>query len=329
MQVTVLAGGIGAARFLGGLIAVARSKESEPTITVIGNTGDDIRLFGLQVCPDLDSVMYTLGGGASVERGWGREDESFTVLEDLRAYGAKPDWFGLGDRDFATHILRSQMLAGGYPLSAVTAALCQRWQLPVTLLPMSDDRIETHVVVDDPDTGESTALHFQEWWVRHHAALPASEFIMIGAEDAAPAPGVIDAIMSADLVVLPPSNPVVSIGPILAVPGIRAALRRTSAPVVGVSPIVGGAPLRGMADACLSAIGVPTTALGVAQHYGSRTGDGVLDGWVVDDADAAAVAEIEALGIAARSMNTIFDDLEVTCDVARTLIGLGEQVRTT
>ncbi|MFZ1854369.1 MAG: 2-phospho-L-lactate transferase, partial [Candidatus Nanopelagicales bacterium] len=267
MQVTVLAGGIGAARFLGGLIAVARSKESEPTITVIGNTGDDIRLFGLQVCPDLDSVMYTLGGGASVERGWGREDESFTVLEELRAYGAKPDWFGLGDRDFATHILRSQMLAGGYPLSAVTAALCQRWQLPVTLLPMSDDRIETHVVVDDPDTGESTALHFQEWWVRHHAALPASEFIMIGAEDAAPAPGVIDAIMSADLVVLPPSNPVVSIGPILAVPGIRAALRRTSAPVVGVSPIVGGAPLRGMADACLSAIGVPTTALGVAQHY--------------------------------------------------------------
>lgn len=329
MQVTVLAGGIGAARFLGGLIAVARSKESEPTITVIGNTGDDIRLFGLQVCPDLDSVMYTLGGGASVERGWGREDESFTVLEELRAYGAKPDWFGLGDRDFATHILRSQMLAGGYPLSAVTAALCQRWQLPVTLLPMSDDRIETHVVVDDPDTGESTALHFQEWWVRHHAALPASEFIMIGAEDAAPAPGVIDAIMSADLVVLPPSNPVVSIGPILAVPGIRAALRRTSAPVVGVSPIVGGAPLRGMADACLSAIGVPTTALGVAQHYGSRTGDGVLDGWVVDDADAAAVADIEALGIAAQSMNTIFDDLEVTCDVARALISIGEQVRTT
>lgn len=165
--------------------------------------------------------------------------------------------------------------------------------------------------------------------MRHHAALPASEFIMIGAEDAAPAPGVIDAIMSADLVVLPPSNPVVSIGPILAVPGIRAALRRTSAPVVGVSPIVGGAPLRGMADACLSAIGVPTTALGVAQHYGSRTGDGVLDGWVVDDADAAAVADIEALGIAARSMNTIFDDLEVTCDVARALISIGEQVRTT
>ncbi|MGV1036731.1 MAG: 2-phospho-L-lactate transferase [Candidatus Nanopelagicales bacterium] len=329
MQVTVLAGGIGAARFLGGLIEVVESTESAPTITVIGNTGDDIRLFGLQVCPDLDSVMYTLGGGASVERGWGREDESFTVLEELRAYGAKPEWFGLGDRDFATHILRSQMLTGGYPLSAVTAALCQRWRLPVALLPMSDDRIETHVVVDDPETGEPTALHFQEWWVRHHAALAASEFIMIGADDATPAPGVIDAIMAADLLVLPPSNPVVSIGPILAVPGIRAAVRRTSAPVVGVSPIVGGAPVRGMADACLTAIGVPTTALGVAQHYGSRAGDGVLDGWIVDDADAAAVASVEALGIAAQSMNTIFDDPKIATEVARALITLGEQVRVT
>lgn len=328
MQVTVLAGGIGAARFLGGLIEALESTESAPTITVIGNTGDDIRLFGLQVCPDLDSVMYTLGGGASAERGWGREDESFIVLEELRAYGAKPEWFGLGDRDFATHIIRSQMLAGGYPLSAVTAALCRRWKLPVTLLPMSDDRIETHVVVEDPQTGEPTALHFQEWWVRHHAALAASEFIMIGAEDASPAPGVIDAIMTADLIVLPPSNPVVSIGPILAVPGIRAAVRRTSAPVVGVSPIVGGAPVRGMADACLSAIGVPTTALGVAQHYGSRAGDGILDAWIVDDADAEAVAAIESLGIRSASMNTIFDSPQVAIDVAQALVGLGEQVRT-
>lgn len=163
--------------------------------------------------------------------------------------------------------------------------------------------------------------------MRHQATLAASDFIFIGADVATPAPGVIEAIIDADLIVLPPSNPVVSIGPILAVPGIRAALRRTLAPVVGVSPIVGGAPVRGMADACLSAIGVPTSALGVAAHYGSRLGDGVLDGWIVDDVDAATVAAVEALAIAAESMNTIFDEPRIATDVAQALIRLGEQVR--
>ena len=223
-----------------------------PDITVIGNTGDDISLFGLRICPDLDTVMYTLGGGINEEQGWGRADETFTLREELAAYEVGPAWFTLGDRDFATHIVRTQMLDAGYPLSAVTAALCDRWKPGVRLLPMTDDRVETHVVIEDADGRR--AIHFQEWWVRLHAQVPARSIAAVGAEDAKPAPGVLEAIEAADLVVLPPSNPVVSVGTILAVPGIRAAVAAKT--VVGVSPIIGGAPVRGMADACLTAIGV-------------------------------------------------------------------------
>ena len=167
MRITVLAGGVGAARFLRGL----RRAAPEAEITVIGNTGDDITLFGLRVCPDLDTVMYTLGGGINEDQGWGRDAETFTIRAELAAYDASPDWFTLGDRDFATHILRSQLLAGGQPLSAVTEALCRRWQPGVRLLPMSDDPVETHVVLAGP--GERV-VHFQEWWVRLHAATPAA-----------------------------------------------------------------------------------------------------------------------------------------------------------
>src|SRR3954452_20922118 len=255
MRIVALAGGIGGARFLRGLRAV----EPEAEITAVVNTGDDLWLHGLKVCPDLDTVMYTLGGGISQERGWGREDESFVVQEELSAYGVGPDWFGLGDRDLATHLVRTQMLNGGYPLSQVTLALCDRWKPGVRLLPMTDDRVETHVVVDLPGSadqpGGRRAIHFQQWWLQHRAQLPAERIFGLEVEKSSPAPGVLDAIRDADIVLLPPSNPVVSIGTILAVPGIRDAIRSAQASVVGVSRIVGGAPVRGMADACLAAIG--------------------------------------------------------------------------
>jgi len=328
MRITVLAGGIGGARFTRGLLRHLGSASPGSVVTVIGNTGDDIRLFGLQICPDLDTVMYTLGGGISEERGWGREDETFTIKEELAAYGAQPGWFGLGDRDTATHLVRSQMLAAGYPLSAVTAALCDRWQPGVTLIPMSDDRLETHVVVDGDEPGTRRAIHFQEWWIRHHASIPAHEFVLVGADDSTPAPGVLEAIQDADVVLFPPSNPVVSIGTILQVPGVRDAVRTTAAPVVGVSPIVGGAPVRGMADACLTAIGVETSAAAVARHYGARRDSGLLDGWLVHDAsDAAAVDDLAEAGIATRAVPLLMTDLDATAAIAAAALDLAESVR--
>jgi len=328
MRITVLAGGIGGARFTRGLLQHLRTAAVDAVVTVVGNTGDDIRLFGLQICPDLDTVMYTLGGGISAERGWGREDETFAIKEELAAYGVQPDWFGLGDRDTATHLVRSQMLAAGYPLSAVTAALCERWQPGVDLVPMSDDRLETHVVVDGDEPGTRKAIHFQEWWIRHRAGIPAHDFVLVGVESARPAPGVLEAISGADVVLLPPSNPVVSVGTILQVPGVRDAVLATAAPVVGVSPIVGGAPVRGMADACLSAIGVETSAVAVTRHYGARTGGGLLDGWLVhDETDAAAVDELTPLGIATRAVPLLMTDLDATAAIAVAALELAESVR--
>ena len=334
MRITVLAGGVGGARFLRGLKAAAPEAE----ITVIGNTGDDISLFGLHVSPDLDTVMYTLGGGISEEQGWGRAGETFTVLHELAAYGAGPDWFGLGDRDFATHIVRTSMLREGIPLSAVTRALCERWQPGVTLLPMTDDRVETHVVLGvKGDSEEGTVkgeseragevggawgagggrtVHFQEWWVRLHAEVPAAQILFTGAETATPAPGVLEAIAAADCVLLPPSNPVVSVGAILAVPGIAEAVRAKT--VVGVSPIIGGAPVRGMADACLTAIGVETTAAAVAGHYGA----GLLDGWLVDDQDKAAADDPALAGITVRALPLFMTNLAASAEIARAALAL-------
>ncbi|MFC9016257.1 2-phospho-L-lactate transferase [Streptomyces albidoflavus] len=317
MRIVVLAGGIGGARFLRGLKAAAPDAD----ITVIGNTGDDIHLFGLKVCPDLDTVMYTLGGGINEEQGWGRTDETFQVKDELKAYGVGPDWFGLGDRDFATHIVRTQMLGAGYPLSAVTEALCERWQPGVRLLPMTDDRVETHVAVDLD--GERRAVDFQEYWVRLRASVDALAVVPVGAEQSKPAPGVLEALAEADVVLFPPSNPVVSIGTILAVPGIREAIAEAGVPVVGLSPIVGGAPVRGMADKMLSAIGVETAAAAVAEHYGS----GLLDGWLVDSADTGAVAEVEAAGIRCRAVPLMMTDLDATAAMAREALALAEEVR--
>jgi len=314
MRITVLAGGVGAARFLRGLMAAAPDAD----ITVIGNTGDDITLFGLHVSPDLDTVMYTLGGGISEEQGWGRAGDTYAVLGELAAYRAGPDWFSLGDRDIATHITRTSLLAEGRTLSAATAALCQRWLPGVTLLPMSDDRVQTHVVLRDDQGGQT--VHFQEWWVRLHAAVPAAAIVMDGAAQARPAPGVLDAIAAADVLLFPPSNPVVSIGAILAVPGIAAAVSARKA--IGVSPIIGGAPVRGMADACLAAIGVPATAQAVAAHYGP----GLLAGWLVDDQDKAAVDAPELAGITVRAMPLYMTDLAATTAIARAALGLAAEL---
>ncbi|MFE9662346.1 MULTISPECIES: 2-phospho-L-lactate transferase [unclassified Streptomyces] len=326
MRIVVLAGGIGGARFLRGLKETAR-EFGVTDITVIGNTGDDIHLFGLKVCPDLDTVMYTLGGGINEEQGWGREDESFRVKEELAAYGVGPTWFGLGDRDFATHIVRTQMLSAGYPLSAVTEALCERWQPGVRLLPMSDDRIETHVAITvpegEPGAGERKAVHFQEYWVRLRATVDAHAVVPVGADRAKPAPGVLEAVAGADVVLFPPSNPVVSIGTILAVPGIREAIAEAGVPVVGLSPIVGDAPVRGMADKVLAAVGVESTAAAVAAHYGS----GLLDGWLVDTVDADSVARVEAAGIRCRAVPLLMTDLDATARMAREALTLAEELR--
>ena len=316
MRIVVLAGGIGGARFLGGVLAALPAAE----LTALVNTGDDLTVHGLRVCPDLDTVMYTLGGGIDPERRWGRQDETWRVKEELAAYGADPDWFGLGDLDLATHLVRTRMLDAGYPLSAVTEALCARWRPGVRLLPMSDDRVETHVLVDNPDGAGRQAIHFQEWWVRHRAALPAYGFVQVGVENAKPAPGVLDALAAADAVLLAPSNPVVSVGTILAVPGIRDAIRSAPGRVVGLSPIVAGAPVRGMADACLAAIGVATSAEAVGRWYGSRAwgADGVLDGWLVDSADAGAAVP----GVEVRALPLLMTDETATAGMVRAALDL-------
>ncbi len=318
MHITALAGGVGGARFLRGLLAhIDRTPELEGShVTVIGNTGDDITLFGLRVCPDLDTVLYTLGGGVNEAQGWGRTDETHHVQGELAAYGVTPQWFGLGDRDVGTHVARSLWLGQGLTLSQVTARLADRWGLPahgVTLLPMTDTPVETHVVLDDGD-GER-AVHFQEWWVRLRAAVPARRFVVAGMDGAVAAPGVLDAIRTADLVVLPPSNPVVSIGIILGVPGVRDALRGSRAPVVGVSPLIKGRPVRGHADACLEAIGVASTTRAVAGLY-----EDFLDGWLVSDEDGDFVTS-GRLVVEARPL--LMSSVEAAADIAGAAVDLG------
>lgn len=311
MRITALAGGIGGARFLRGLLAA----EPAAQVTVIGNVGDDITLHGLRVCPDLDTVMYTLGGGIHEGQGWGRADETFSVARELADYGVGPDWFTLGDRDIATHLVRTQMLDAGYPLSQVTEALCARWKPGVKLLPATDDRAETHVVISD---GEGRrAVHFQEYWVRLHAPV-AESIAFVGAEQAKPAPGVLDAIAQADVVLFPPSNPVVSIGAILAVRGIREALTATPAPVVGLSPIIGAAPVRGMADKVLAAVGVETGAAAVAEYYGAD----LLDGWLIHEEDADQADRVRAAGIECRALPLLMTDIDATAAMAAAALDL-------
>jgi LPPG:FO 2-phospho-L-lactate transferase len=327
-HLTVLSGGMGGAKFLQGLrhgIAAGTlpGVAADAEITVIANTADDIWVHGLKVCPDLDTVMYTLGDGIDPERGWGRRDETWSVKAELAAYGVEPTWFGLGDRDVATHLVRTQMLDAGYPLSQVTDALCQRWQPGVRLLPMTDDRVETHVAITDAESPSGRrVVHFQEYWIKLRAEVPAEAVVFVGLDDSTPGPGVIDAITDADLVILPPSNPVVSVGTILGVPRVRAAVAATKAPVVGLSPIVGGTHVRGMAQQMLTSIGVEVSAAGVGLHYGPRVQGGLLDGWLVDERDADALPRLHAAGIVAAAVPLMMTDHEATAAMAAAAIEL-------
>ena len=332
-SIVVLSGGMGGARFLQGLLHGITSGTlpgvaPDARVTVVANTADDWWVHGLKVCPDLDTVMYTLGEGIDLERGWGRRDETWNAREELAAYGVEPTWFGLGDRDIATHLVRTQMLEAGYPLSAVTRALCARWLTPrhgerVTLLPMSDDRVETHIAVPDPEAASGRrVVHFQEYWVRLRAEVPCEAVLVVGQEQAVPGPGVLEAIADADLVVLPPSNPVVSVGTILGVPGLGDAVRATAAPVVGLSPIVGDHHVRGMAEQLLAAIGVEVTAGAVGLHYGARSDGGVLDGWLVDTRDERHVPALRDAGLRARAVPLMMTDPAATAAMAAAAVEL-------
>ena len=312
MQIVILAGGVGGSRFVLGV----RRAYPQAEITIVGNTGDDITLHGLRICPDLDTIMYALGGGNDPTRGWGRRNETWTVMSELAAHRTEPPWFALGDRDLATHIVRTEMLAAGSPLSEVTEVLCERWfqhDPGLRLLPMSDDRIETHVVIADPAAASGRrSVHFQEYWVRLRAEPEALAVHFDGIERARPAPGVIARIAGADLILIAPSNPVVSIGPILAVPQIRAAVQQAPTPVIGFAGILGGAPVSGMAHRLLPAIGVAVDAASVGLHYGARSAGGLLDVWAMDVRDATSATSVEQAGLRVAITELIMSDPEAT-----------------
>ena len=311
MRVTALAGGIGAGKFLRGLVRAVAPE----AVTVIANTGDDITMHGLHVSPDLDSVTYWLGDVFDRERGWGRRDETFRATEELRAFDPEQAWFNLGDLDLATHLFRTNLLAAGGTLSAATAAVARRFGVVPRLLPMSDDPVTTRIsVVAD---GEELDLHFQEYWVRRGGRDEVKAVRYEGAERSRPAPGVLEGLADADAIVLCPSNPVASLGPILAVPGIRDAVAARRADVVGVSGIVAGAPLAGMADRLMPAAGAEVTAAGAAECY-----RGLLAAWVVDDADRALIARIEATGVRAGATDSIMTDDAKAEALARFALGL-------
>ena len=312
MEIVALAGGIGAGKFLRGLVRAA----PEARITAVVNTGDDVVMHGLHVSPDLDSVTYWLGGAFDRERGWGRRGETFRATEELRAFGAPDAWFGLGDLDLATHLFRSPQLAAGVPLSEVTARIAARFGIGVALVPMTDDPVTTRISV--VEAGVETELHFQEYWVARHARDEVKSFRFEGVERARPAPGVLRSIADADVVVICPSNPVVSVGPILAVPGVRAAVAARRDRVVGISPIVGGAPLAGMADKLMPVAGLEVSALGAARAYAD-----LLTAWVVDDEDASLVGAVEdALGVRTAATDTIMRDDDTSAALAGFALGL-------
>ena len=311
MRVTALAGGIGAGKFLRGLVRAVAPE----AVTVIANTGDDITMHGLHVSPDLDSVTYWLGDVFDRERGWGRRDETFRATEELRAFDPEQAWFNLGDLDLATHLFRTNLLASGETLSEATAAVARRFGVVPNLLPMSDDPVTTRIsVVAD---GEELDLHFQEYWVGRGGRDEVKGVRYEGAERSRPAPGVLEALSSADAIVLCPSNPVASLGPILAVPGIRDAVAARRADVVGVSGIVAGAPLAGMADRLMPAAGAEVTAAGAAECY-----RGLLAAWVVDEADRVLIPRIEATGVRAGATDSIMSDDAKAEALARFALGL-------
>ena len=304
MRVTALAGGTGAAKLLRGLAACLDPRD----LTIVGNTGDDTEVWGLHVSPDLDTVTYALAGLLDVTRGWGRADETFRCLEAMAALGA-PTWFSLGDRDLATHLTRTAALRRGETLSAITAGLAARLGVTARILPMSDAPVRTTI------TTRETRLTFQEYFVRDKAQGDVVAVTYDGAATARPAPGVVAAIAEADLVVICPSNPVTSIGPILAVPGIVAALETAKAPIVGVSPIVGGAPVSGPAGRLMQARGLEVSPVGVAAAYAPW-----LRTLLVDVRDAGLAALLERAGVRAIAADIIMTDRAREVALARQIL---------
>jgi LPPG:FO 2-phospho-L-lactate transferase len=288
-MVVVLAGGVGAARFLEGLVQVSPPER----ITAVVNTGDDFELHGLYIAPDLDIVTCTLAGLIDTAQGWGIAGDSAACMEWLGRLGA-PTWFKLGDRDLALHIRRTALMRAGYTLSRVAADFAQTLGVAIRVLPMSDDPAPTHILTP---AGE---LHFEEYFVQRRASDEVQAVRLHAVGPAAPAPGLLDLLDRAEAILIAPSNPVVSVGPILALPGVREALRRTAAPVVAVSPIVGGAAIKGPAVPLMRAVGMQPTALGVAQAYAD-----LLDGLVIDHADAELAPLITDLGVRPLVTDTI------------------------
>ena len=301
-MIVVLAGGVGAARFLQGLVQVVPQQR----LTAIVNTGDDRDFYGLHVSPDLDIVMYTLAGVVDEAHGWGIRNDTYATMQQLARYGNE-DWFLLGDRDLATHIHRTNLLRQGKTLSEVTDELRRQFGLELRILPMSDQPVATHIQTP------AGLLHFQEYMVKRRCADEVQDVVFIGSGEARPAPGVLDAVKGAEAILIAPSNPIVSIGSILAVPGIHDILHEASGMVVAVSPIVGGAPIKGPADKLMRGLGMDVSAVGVARCYRD-----FLDVMVIDEQDAHLASAIEDLGIPTVVTNTIMRD-----DAAKTTLARG------
>ena len=309
-MIVALAGGVGAAKFLRGLVDLV----DRETLTIISNTGDDLERFGLHVSPDIDIVAYTLAGLVDEERGWGIRGDTFEALSMLQRYG-EPGWFNLGDRDLATHILRTQRLRAGESLTAVTQTLCQALNVGPRILPMCDQPVPT--LIRTP----AGLFHFQEYLVQRGGREEVLEVIFQGVEQARPAPGACEALARATAILLPPSNPVISIGTILAVPGLRQAVVDSPAPVVAVSPIVAGKTLKGPADLMLRGLGLEVSACGVAQYYGD-----LLDGMIIDVQDAELQPRLAAMGLRVEVTNTVMGSLEDKRTLARRALSLAEAV---
>lgn len=305
MTIAVICGGVGAAKLLRGLTSIV----DDADLVAIVNVGDDMNLHGLHISPDLDTITYTLADEVSSERGWGLEGESWQAMAMVGKYGGE-DWFGLGDRDLGTHLYRTQRLAEGADLATVTSEIVKTWGLGFTVLPVTNDRLRTHVTTDVE--GEIT---FQEYFVRLQHSVEVSSVRFEGAEQASPAPGVLDALEAAERIVIAPSNPVVSIDPVLAVPGIRELLERRRDDVVGVSPIIGGKALKGPADRLLRELGRESSVVGVARWYRDLIGT-----LVIDTVDADLAPAVTALGIAPVVTDSIMSTPAITEALARTVL---------
>src|SRR2546427_13240015 len=303
-MIVVLAGGVGAARFLQGLVQVVPQER----LTVIVNTGDDRDFYGLHVSPDLDIVMYTLSGIVDEAHGWGIRNDSYNTMQQLTSYGNE-DWFLLGDRDLATHIHRTNLLRQGKPLSEITEELRKQFGLTLRIFPMSDQEVTTHI---QTPVG---LLHFEEYMVKRKCADAVLDVVYVGASESRPAPGAVDVIKDAEAILIAPSNPIVSIGSILAIPGIHDALHEASGMIVAVSPIIGGAPIKGPADKLMSGLGMEVSAVGVARCYRD-----FLDVMIIDQQDAQLVSEIEDLGIPTVTTNTIMHNSEAKAALAREVL---------